>query len=103
VNEAIHVPRQLRREIRAIVFNCEKNGIDAEAKKWVKEQKKKKESFSGTAKNFPGYLRGIAAYLNMVQPEHGGPLLRRVNELFGGAVDHPDNTDNATGEKAGDA
>jgi RNA-directed DNA polymerase len=100
VNEAIHVPRKLRREIRAILFNCEKNGIDDEAKKWAKQQKKKKEHFEGTAKNFPGYLRGIAAYLNMVQPEHGAPLLRRVNELLGGPIG---DIDEASDEKAGDA
>jgi retron-type reverse transcriptase len=91
VNEAVRVPRELRRELRAILFNCEKNGVEAEAKKWAKARKKRVEGFEGTAKNFPQYLRGIAAYLNMVQPEHGAPLLRRVNELLGGD------------EKAGDA
>ena len=32
---------------------------------------------------FAQYLRGVAAYLNMVQPEHGAALLKRVNELLG--------------------
>ena len=84
VNEAVRVPRELRRELRAILFNCAKNGIDSEAKKWAKSRRKE----DGGAKPgaFPGYLRGIAAYLNMVQPEHGAPLLRRVNELFGGPI-----------------
>jgi retron-type reverse transcriptase len=96
VNEAVRVPREMRRELRAIVHNCEKNGIEAEAKTWAKKRKKDEPGFEGTAAAFPGYLRGIAAYLNMVQPEHGGPLLRRVNELLGGAVD------GAADEKAGD-
>ena len=28
VNEGVRVPRELRRELRAILFNCEKNGIE---------------------------------------------------------------------------
>jgi RNA-directed DNA polymerase len=98
VNEAVRVPRELRREVRAIVHNCEKNGADAEAKKWVQQMKKKKPEFKGKPTAFPGYLRGIAAYLNMVQPEHGGPLLRRVNELLGGPAD-----DTSSDGKAGGA
>ena len=84
----------------AILHNCEKNGVEVEGKKkWAKQRKKQDEQFEGTANNFPPYLRGIAAYLNMVQPEHGGPLLRRVNELLGGP---PEGEGEADG-KAGDA
>jgi retron-type reverse transcriptase len=99
VNEAVRVPRELRRELRAILHNCDKNGVEAEAKKWAKQRKKHDDGFEGSAKNFPGYLRGIAAYLNMVQPEHGGPLLRRVNELLGGPAESEETPDG----KAGDA
>jgi RNA-directed DNA polymerase len=102
VNEAVRVPRELRRELRAIVHNCEKNGVDAEAKDWVKHMKKKKPDAKLKPANFPGYLRGIAAYLNMVQPEHGGPLLRRVNELLGGPADGDEGTDRTSSKKAGD-
>jgi hypothetical protein len=104
VNEAVHVPRKLRRDLRAIIHNCEKNGIDAEAKNWVKQMKKREKQKNPDSQRefkpaaFPGYLRGLAAYLNMVQPEHGAPLLRRVNELFGGAIE-----DEASDGKAGDA
>src|SRR4051794_23800368 len=45
VNEAVHVPRELRRELRAIIHNCEKNGVEAEAKKWAKQRKKEDEQF----------------------------------------------------------
>jgi RNA-directed DNA polymerase len=85
VNDAVRVPRELRRELRAILHNCEKHGVEPEAKKWAQKTK-------GAQGKFPGYLRGIAAYLNMVQPEHGAELLRRVNELFGGPIgdDAPD-------------
>ncbi len=87
VNDAVRVPRELRRELRAILHNCEANGVDAEAKKWAKKRKKDEPGFEGKATAFPGYLRGLAAYLNMVQPEHGAALLRRVNELLGGPVE----------------
>jgi|GEM_PF-623386 len=100
VNDGVRVPRELRRELRAILHNCETNGIEAEATKWAAARKKQKEDFDGTAKNFPQYLRGIAAYLNMVQPEHGAPLLRRVNELLGGPItDADESADSAEGNE----
>ena len=72
VNDALRIPRELRRTYRAILHNCEKNGVDAEAR--------------GNPR-FREYLRGFAAYLNMVQPTVGPALLRRVNELLDGAPD----------------
>jgi len=72
VNEALRIPRELRRRYRAILHNCQRNGVDAEAR--------------GNPR-FKEYLRGFAAYLNMVQPQDGPALLRRVNELLGGAPD----------------
>jgi retron-type reverse transcriptase len=79
VNDALRVPRELRRELRAILHNCEKTGVE--------EQAKRHPRFKGNVGGFTQYLRGIAAYLNMVQPEHGAALLRRVNELIGGGVE----------------
>ena len=95
VNDAVRVPRELRRELRAILHNCEANGVETEAKKWAKKRKKEEPGFAGKAAAFAGYLRGIAAYLNMVQPEQGAEMLRRVNVLLG--------TPAAGEEKAGDA
>jgi retron-type reverse transcriptase len=79
VNDTLRLPRELRRELRAILHNCEKTSVE--------EQAKKHPRFKGNAGAFSQYLRGIAAYLNMVQPEHGAELLRRVNELVGGKPD----------------
>ena len=91
VNEKLRVPRELRRELRAILHNCEKTSVE--------EQAKKHPRFKGNTGAFSQYLRGIAAYLNMVQSEHGAELLRRVNELLGGSVEG----DEAADGKAGDA
>jgi retron-type reverse transcriptase len=79
VNDALRVPRELRRNFRAILRNCEKNGVEAEAAKHP--------AFKGNAGAFKQWLRGFAAYLNMVQPETGAALFRRVNELLGGGVE----------------
>ena len=79
VNDAVRAPRELRREIRAILHNCETKDIESQAKRHPR--------FKGNVQAFTQYLRGIAAYLNMVQPEHGAALLRRVNELLGGPVE----------------
>src|SRR5262249_48365850 len=75
VNDALRVPRELRRELRAILHNCEKQGIESQATR--------RPRFKGNVGAFGQYLCGIAAYLNMVQPEHGAELLCRVNELLG--------------------
>jgi retron-type reverse transcriptase len=92
VNEAVRVPRELRRELRAIVHNCEKQGVESQAARHPR--------FKGNVGAFGQYLRGVAAYLNMVQPEHGGALLRRVNELLGGPIESDGGA--APDEKAGD-
>ena len=96
VNDALRIPRELRRELRAIVHNCEKQGVQSQAKKWHPK-------FNGNVGAFSQYLRGIAAYLNMVQPEHGAELLRRVNELLGGSIDGGEGTNEAPDGKAGDS
>ncbi|QJX00435.1 reverse transcriptase family protein [Frigoriglobus tundricola] len=82
VNAGLRVPRELRRELRAIVHNCEKQGVESQAARHP--------NFGGNVGAFTQYLRGIAAYLNMVQPDHGAALLRRVNELLGPAADADD-------------
>jgi RNA-directed DNA polymerase len=91
VNEKLQVPRELRRELRAILHNCEKTSVG--------EQAKQHPRFKGNTGAFAQYLRGIAAYLNMVQPEHGAEMLRRVNEIVGGGVEEAAPEDG----KAGDA
>ena len=63
---ATHI-RFRRRRYRAILHNCQKHGVDAEAR--------------GNPR-FREYLRGFAAYLNMVQPEEGAALLARVNQML---------------------
>jgi RNA-directed DNA polymerase len=79
VNDALRVPRHLRRNFRAILHNCEANGLEAEAGKHP--------AFKGNAGAFRQWLRGFAAYLNMVQPDQGPALLRRVDTLLGGGVE----------------
>jgi retron-type reverse transcriptase len=82
VNDGVRVPRELRRELRAILHNCETKGVESQARRHPR--------FNGNVGAFGQYLRGIAAYLNMVQPEHGAELFRRVNELLGGPTEGGD-------------
>lgn len=94
VNDAPRVPRELRREIRAILHNCETKGVESQAQRHPK--------FKGNVGAFVQYVRGVAAYLNMVQPDHGAELLRRANEVFGGGPPDPD-ADASTGGAEGGA
>lgn len=69
VNTTLHVPRDARRRFRAVLHNCKKNGIDAEAR--------------GRA-DFRQYLLGFASFVKMVQPDEGAKLLTEVKELLKG-------------------
>ncbi|OAI45664.1 hypothetical protein AYO44_12570 [Planctomycetaceae bacterium SCGC AG-212-F19] len=68
VNDALRIPREERRRFRAIVHNCKKHGIEAQAR---------------GHKKFLDYLRGYASYINMVHPEEGAELLEEVEALAG--------------------
>jgi hypothetical protein len=70
VNSGLFVPREARRRFRAILHNCRKNGLAAEAR---------------GREDFADYLRGFAAYVNMVQPELGARLMAEVAEVLDGA------------------
>lgn len=68
VNDSLRVPREERRKFRAILHNCEKLGVESQAR--------------GNPR-FKEYLRGFASYLHMVHPEEGTELLEQVKTLLG--------------------
>jgi RNA-directed DNA polymerase len=70
VNDGLTVPRAARRRFRAILHNCRKHGLVSQAR---------------GRDDFPDYLRGFAAYVQMVQPELGRRLVREVEQLLTGA------------------
>jgi RNA-directed DNA polymerase len=67
VNESVHVPREERRRFRAILANCKKNGVAAEAR---------------GREDFEAYLAGYASYVKMVQPELGARFVAEVEALL---------------------
>jgi hypothetical protein len=66
VNEAPHLPRRERQKFRAILHNCRRHGIAAEAR---------------GRSDFVAYLHGFAAYAQMVQPELGAAWAAEVDAL----------------------
>jgi hypothetical protein len=68
VNAGLTIPRQARREFRALLHNCQRDGIAAHAR---------------GKKDFPAYLLGFASYVAMVQPKLGRRLLTEVRSLLG--------------------
>jgi RNA-directed DNA polymerase len=68
VNQHLAVPRKQRRLFRAILSNVKKNGLEAEAR---------------GRDDLEAYLRGFAAYVQMVQPALGAKLARGVDEVLG--------------------
>ena len=69
VNESLHVPRTLRRKLRAILHNCRVHGVASQ---------------TARRPGLAGWLRGQAAYLHMVRPEEGRALLTEIATLFPG-------------------
>lgn len=67
VNEGVHVPRDVRRRLRAILHNCRRDGLAAQAH---------------GRKDFAAHLRGWAAYVRMVEPELGRKLGAEVEEVI---------------------
>lgn len=66
VNAQLSIPRKIRRNFRATIHNCEKHGIQSQAK---------------GKQGFHEYLMGMASYINMVHPKEGKELLERVAKL----------------------
>jgi RNA-directed DNA polymerase len=69
VNDAARIPREDRRRFRAIVHNCQKHGLESQAK--------------GNPR-FAQYLQGFASYLHMVHPDEAAELLPIVEQLVKG-------------------
>jgi len=69
VNDSVRVPRDARRRFRAILHNCQKTSVAAQAR--------------GNPR-FAEYLRGFASYLHMVHPEDGTEALTLVAALLDG-------------------
>jgi RNA-directed DNA polymerase len=61
VNDKPAVPRDQRRELRAILHNCKKHG-------WKSQNK-------GGHENFPAYLRGRVSFACMVDPSTARSLV----------------------------
>lgn len=66
VNESLRVPREVRRQVRAMLNNCQKHGVEVASK---------------GDPAFVDRLRGLAAYIHMVHPEEGRPMLDAIKLL----------------------
>jgi len=67
VNDSLRVPREKRRQFRAIIHDAQKNGLQAASR---------------GRPGFQNWLQGFAAYLNMVHPQEEGESMRLVSELL---------------------
>ena len=67
IDDVLRVPREDRRRFRAMLHQCQREGVETAAR--------------GRA-GFAAYLRGIASYLNMVHPDEGPELLKQVDAVL---------------------
>lgn len=68
VNEKLSLPRDARRRFRAILHNCQTQGLASQSR---------------GRDDFADYLRGWAAYAQMVDPTRGSAWVREVEQLLG--------------------
>jgi RNA-directed DNA polymerase len=68
VNQKLTVPRDARRQFRATLHNCKVHGLASQAR---------------GRDDFADYLRGYAAYVQMIQPELGSRWVAEVEQLLG--------------------
>ncbi|MCA9683301.1 MAG: RNA-directed DNA polymerase, partial [Myxococcales bacterium] len=66
VNQKPTIPRDLRRRFRATLHNCKVHGVASQAR---------------DRDDFVDYLRGFAAYVQMVQPDLGAAWLAEIDGL----------------------
>jgi RNA-directed DNA polymerase len=67
VNDALHVPRTARRHFRALLHNCKVHGVASQAR---------------GRDDFADYMRGFAAYVQMIQPGLGARWAAEVERLL---------------------
>lgn len=67
VNTAPAAPRKVRRQMRAMLHNAAKTGIDAQNRK--------------RRPNFRGWLNGMIGYVAMLNPRHARPLREKLDSL----------------------
>lgn len=67
VNQKLTVPRDARRQFRATLHNCKVHGLASQAR---------------GRDDFGDYLRGFAAYVQMIQPELGSRWVAEVDRLL---------------------
>jgi RNA-directed DNA polymerase len=67
VNDALRVPREARRRLRAALHNCRRDGVAAHAE--------------GQPERLLSWMQGYASYIHMVHPEEGARLLAEVRAL----------------------
>ncbi len=72
VNDELRLPRRERRRLRAILHNCRRFGVSSQAR--------------GNPA-FLEHLRGLASYLQMVQPEEGAEVARQIEDICDSTLD----------------
>jgi retron-type reverse transcriptase len=73
VNAGVHVPRADRKRFRAILHNCERNGLASQVKAGTD---------ISTAGELAAYLAGFAAYVQMVEPALGQRFSAQVDRIL---------------------
>ena len=72
VNDKPAIERKTLRRFRALLYQIEKDGV--EGKQWA--------GYHGTDAKFLESVQGFAAYVEMVDPEKGRPLVERVTAII---------------------
>lgn len=83
INEKINVKRIYIRNLRAILYNCKKNGIEEEARKYFKNSQ---QSIENLVYRYKEVVKGKLNFLRMVKGEYDKTFLKyakEYNEIVG--------------------
>ena len=77
INEKINIKRIYIKNLRAMIYNCNKNGIEAEAKKYFKNSK---QSIDTLVYKYKEVIKGKLNFLKMVKGEYDKTFLKYAKE-----------------------
>lgn len=72
--DGIKVPLKIKKKILKELYYCEKYGVEDHLKKTGRLE----------LANYKGYMYGIAGFIRMIDPQTGGDLFRRLDNIYWG-------------------
>jgi retron-type reverse transcriptase len=81
VNQEPNIAREELKKLRAVLYNCQRNGMRKESVKWARKEKNIALPWQYSVKDFRKSLLAKINYVKMVNPKAGETLLKKFVKL----------------------